>query len=525
MDRTDVGFAGPAEVAHLDYARDLGDPGEYPYTRGARGALANTAGWTHRELSGEGSPRRSNGQLHYLLRHGARGLDVIGDAATMGLIDPDHPYARHSVGTQGVSVCRREDFFELYEGVPLGEVSVSNSMNAAFCIAGLYLTAKHSGTDPAVLRGSVINAPFFMEDYGYATHLPFDVRMRMALDAIEFATTHMPKFHPFVEDTYFISDGGPGPVDEMALGFVEIRAVVRALLERGLDIDSFAPRIAVLVNCRMDLFTEIAKIRATRRIFARMMREDFGAKEPRSWSPNLTVHTSGASLTAQQPVNNVIRGSLQAFAMAAAGVKAMEVSAFDEAFRTPSDTAHLVGLRTQQIIALETNVGDSVDPFGGSYFMEGLTDDIEQQILHRVEEIESQGDPAQLFDCGYFRSIFQDAMERFGREISDGSRTVVGVNCFQMTPEADTLLKDVAEVKIAPDRAHTQRIAAWKESRDPEKVAAGLANVNHGVRNGANTVDLIIQAFEQDATVGEITGEIRAAMGLPRDPLLVGAHR
>ncbi|WP_158726455.1 methylmalonyl-CoA mutase family protein [Tomitella fengzijianii] len=523
MERSAPGFAGPADGPPLDYARDLGDPGEFPYTRGARGALARSAGWTHRELSGEGSPRRSNRQLHYLLGHGARGLDVIGDAATMGLVDPDHLYARHSVGTQGVSVCRREDFFELYDGVPMGEVSVSNSMNAPFCIAGLYLTAQHNGTDPALIRGSVINAPFFMEDYGYATHLPFPVRMRMALDAIEFATTHLPRFHPFVEDTYFISDGGPGPVDEMALGFVEIRAVARALIARGLDIDSFAPRIAVLVNCRMDVFTEIAKIRATRRIFARLMRDELGARDPRSWSPNVTVHTSGASLTAQQPVNNIVRGALQAFAMAAAGVKAMEISAFDEAFRTPSGTAHLVGLRTQQIIALETEVSASADPFGGSWFIEGLTDDIEARILARVAEIEAAGDPAELFESGYFRGIFQDAMERFGREISDGSRTVVGVNAFSMPPEDDTLLKEVSEVKIRPDDEHTERIIAWKAGRDMDRVAAGLAHVNEGVRTGANTVELIIHAFEHDATVGEIAGEIRVASGLKRDPMNPGA--
>ena len=264
-------FSTPADISDLDYTCDLGDPGEYPFTRGQRGSRSSSAKWVHRELYGEGSPATSNRQLRYLLEHGAQGLDVIGDAPTVGVMDPDHPYAKYSVGTQGVSICRAQDFLDLYDGVPLDKVSVSHSLPPSFAIAGLYLAATRMGFDPKLLRGSVINAPCFGEDYAYATMMPYPLRMRLALDAIEFATQQMPKFHPFVEDNYFISDGGPGPVDEMALGFIEIREVVKALLDRGLDIDSFAPRIAVLVNCRMELFQEIAKIRATRRIFARMM--------------------------------------------------------------------------------------------------------------------------------------------------------------------------------------------------------------------------------------------------------------
>ncbi len=523
MQRNDLRFATPHNIPHLDYDSDLGDPGSFPFTRGGRGALSKAGGWTHRELSGEGSPRRSNEQLHYLLEHGAQGLDVIGDAATVGLIDADHPFARHSVGTQGVSISRRDDFLELYKGIPLGQVSVSNSMSAPFTVAGLYLAAKNEGIDPKDVRGSVINAPFFMEDYGYATHLPFPMRFRMALDAIEFATERMPKFHPFVEDTYFISDGGPGMVDEMALGFVEIRAVVKALIQRGMEVDSFAPRIVILVNCRMDLFSEIAKIRATRRIFARMMKEEFGAKDPRSLSPHITVHTSGASLTAQQPINNVIRGSLQCFAMAVAGVKAMEISAFDEAFRTPSDTAHLVGLRTQQIVGLETDVTGSVDPFGGSYFMEGLTDDMEHKILNRVREFESKGDPEQLFETGYFRSVFHDAMETFGREIAEGTRPVVGVNTLTIPDEEDTLLKEVSEVKMAPDLDQVNRIVAWKAGRSSATVREGLDRIAQAVEDGENTVPAILDAFNKDVSIGEVAGEIRVALGLPQDPLLEGA--
>ena len=477
------------------------------------------AGWVHRELSGEGSPATSNAQLRRLIEHGAAALDVIGDAPTMALLDPDHPYARHSAGTNGVSLCRAEDFESLYAGIPLGDVSVSHSLPPAPAIAGLYLAARRQGIEPGRLRGSVINAPFFIEDYAYATHLPFELRMRMALDAIEFATRHMPRFHPFVEDTYFISDGGIGPVDEMAFGFVEIREVVRRLAARGLPVDSFARRIAILVNCRMEVLTEVAKIRATRRIFARMMREDFGAADPRSWNAHVTVHTSGASLTAQQPVNNVVRGAVQALAMALAGVKAMEVSAFDEAYRTPSDAAHVVALRTQQIVALETDVLDVPDPLAGSTHIEQLTDTIEAAILARVKEIEALGDPGELSERGWFRRVFEEAMVQRAGEIADGTRPVVGVNCFTIPEADDTLLREVSEAKIEPCTDHIEAVRRWKASRPPGPVAAALARAGAATADArANLVETFVDGLEAGATVGEITGALRTAYGLAADP-------
>jgi methylmalonyl-CoA mutase, N-terminal domain len=391
---------------------------------------------------------------------------------------------------------------------------------ACFTIAGLYQVAKDRGLNPAVLRGSVINAPFFMEDYGYATMLPFEARMRMALDAIEFSTIHMPRFHPFVEDTYFISDGGIGPVEEMALGFVEIREVVRRLVKRGLEIDSFAPRIAILVNCRMGLFAEIAKIRASRRIFARMMREEFGANDPRSWTAHITVHTSGAALTAQQPINNVVRGAVQAFALALAGVKAMEISAFDEAYRTPSNAAHMVALRTQQVVALETDVLSSIDPLGGSYFLESLTNSAEKQILDRVREIERLGSAACLFEDGYFRGVFQQAMIEAGREVAAGDRPVVGVNCFQIHEGQDTLLAEHTSAKIEPSYARIDEIRAWKRRRPPAQVAQALDEITTAARDPhVNLVEQILGAFSRQATIGEITAAIRTAFGMSADPL------
>ena len=509
----------PADVAG-DYASRLGDPGAYPYTRGRRPAGGDGGGWIQHELSGEGSAARSSEQFRYLIAHGATGVDVIGDTPTMAWLDPDHPAARHAIGTQGVSVCHLGDYRELYAGLPLETITVSHSLPAPFAIAGLYLTARERGVDPARVRGSTIQVPFYCEDCSYASHMPFALRLRLAADSIEFATREMPKFHAFLEDTYYISDGGLDAVEEMALGFVEIRYIVRELLRRGVPIDSFAPRIAILVNCRMDCFEEIAKIRATRRIFARMMRDEFGARDPRSLAVNVTSHTSGLTLTAQQPVNNIVRGAVQALTLALAGVQAIEISAFDEAFRTPSPEAHLIALRTQQTIRLETNVTEVADPLGGSYYVEALTDEIERRITELVARIETKGDPAALCDGGWFRTLFQNAMERYARQVRDGRLRKVGVNVHRMAEEDDTLLRGVAERKFEPCRERVEELGAMRRARDAARVRAALVEVRRvaAAKTGSLMAPLVA-AFAAGATMGEITGVMRMGYGVPYDPL------
>jgi methylmalonyl-CoA mutase N-terminal domain/subunit len=435
-------------------------------------------------------------------------------------MDPDHPFARHAVGTQGVSVCRLQDFHELYAGLPLDRITLSHSLPALYTVAGLYCAARERGVDPALLRGSVIQTPYYSEDTGYGTHMPFELRVRMSVDSIAFCAREMPKFHAFLEDTYYISDGGLDAVEEMALGFVEIRGLIRELLDRGVPVDSFAPRIAILVNCRMDFFEEIAKIRATRRLFARMLRDEFGARDPRSLAVNVTAHTSGMSLTAQQPVNNVVRGAIQSLALALAGVQAMEVSAFDEAYRTPSPEAHEVALRTQQIVHLESNATQVADPLGGSYFVESLTDEFERRIEEMVRRIEDMGDPAQLSDGGWFRRLFQDAMERHVRQLSDGTLRRVGVNCHTIPDEHDTLLREVAETKIEPYRDRIAEIRRHREQRDAGAVSGTLEALHAcALDRGANLTPSVIAAFEAGATIGEMSEVLRTAYGVAADPL------
>ncbi len=507
----------PGHVGDLDYEEHLNAPGSYPFTRGQRAGKGR--GWIHRELSGEGDPHESNRQLKYLIDQGQMGIDVIGDSPTMAWLDPDHPLAVHSVGTQGVSLCCLQDYRDLYEDLPFESITVSSSLPPPLAVAGLFSVAQEKGFPTEKLRGSVLQWPFYAEDCGYAQHMPMPLRLRLALDCIEFCTREMPKFHGFLEDTYFFSEAGLNAVEEMALGLVEIRHIVRKLMDRGLDVDSFAPRIAILVNCSMDFFEEIAKIRASRRLFARMMKEEFGAKDPRSWAVVITCHTSGLALTAQQPFNNIVRGTVQAMALVLAGVHAIEISAFDEAYRTPSPESHLVGLRTQQVLHHETGIANVADPLGGSYYVESLTDEMEKRIRDMVLDIEARGDPADLADKGWFREFFQSAMTRYSKQIAEGELKKVGLNCLEIPVEEDTLLKDVAEAKIEPFRDRVDKIKAYKDSRDAGEIKTVLRQIREEAgTEGTDLMNPILNAWRAGATMGEIGGMLRMAYDFPYDP-------
>ena len=506
---------GPSEPG-ADYRERLGNPGEYPYTRGTRSHTGQA--WIQRELSGEGDAKRSNEQFKYLMGLGQTGLDVIGDSPTMSLMDPDHPLARYTVGTQGVSLCNHDDYRQLLDGIPLDEISVSSSSPSMFMVASLYLVAKERGISPTALRGSVIEWPFYSENCSYAYKMPFDLHLRMSCDVIEFASQEMPRFHGFLEDTYFFSEAGLNAVEEAALGFVEIRHIVRTLLERGLDIDSFAPRIAILTNCSMDFYEEIAKIRAMRRIFARMMKEEFGAKDPRSQAVNIAVHTSGLSLTTEQPANNIVRGAVQTVALGLAGVSALEISTFDEGYRTPSKEAHMVGLRTQQVVDIETNINSVQDPFGGSWFMESLTDEVEEKILAMVDDIESRGDPAELVSSGFFKQFFHGTMGRFHHQVHDGEVQKVGLNVHQIPPDQDTLLRDISEEKINPLFDRIEQMKAFRAGREQAALLAAFQRLHDVVQSDENMLPAVIECTEVGATMGEIAGILRQAWGTPYDP-------
>lgn len=506
--------------AHYVASSSTGEvPGVYPFTRGRALPPHAGNGWIHRELSGEGDPQRSNEQLHYLIGIGQMGVDVIGDSPTQSMLDADHPLVRHSVGTQGVSLCRLEDYVELLRGIPMDRISVSSSAPALFTLTGLLGAAERFNLPMDRIRGSLLQAPLYVASAAYDCGMPVPLLSRLSVDCMAYCAQHLPRFHAYVEDSYFFSECGLTGVEEMALAFVEIRHLVRAVLKRGVQIDSFAPRIAILVNCSMDFFEEVAKIRATRRIFARMMKEEFGAQDPRSMSVVMTSHTSGLTLTAQQPINNVVRGTVQGLALAFAGVQAMEISAFDEGFRTPSAEAHMVGIRTQQVLSEETGITKVADPLGGSYYVEALTDEMEARILAKVAEIEAAGDPIELADRGYFRQMFDQSSERHFANIASGRQSVVGVNCHQVPVEEDQLLRDIAEQKIAPYRERITTIQNFRSTRDNAAVQNTLRQVHNDAKSpDVNLVEPALAAFKAGATMGEIAGVLRMAYGAAYDP-------
>lgn len=509
-------FYGPEDVDGSNHQAEA--PGAFPFTRGRNARAKPVGGWIQRELSGEGDPARSNRQFRYLIDKGQTGLDLIGDSPTQAIMDPDHPLAANAIGTQGVSVCHKQDYLELFRDIPLDRISVSFSVPPLYSVAGLFLAARAYGFPVERLRGSTVLAPFYCEDVSYATHMPFDARVRTSCDVIEFCAKEMPRFHAFIEDTYYFSESGLDAIEEMALGFVEIRHLVNEMLRRGVDIDAFAPRIAILVNCSMDFFEEIAKIRATRRLFARMMKDEFGAKDPRSWSVVITSHTSGLTLTAQQLPNNIVRGTTQALSLVLAGAQAVEISAFDEALRTPTPEAALVGLRTQQILEAETGVSKVVDPLAGSYYVESLTNEMERRIEAMVRDIEEKGHPRELQESGWFRSFFEDKMQSYQSRLQSGEQIVIGVNAHQLPPKEDGLLREVSEEKIAPYRERIAEVTAFKANRDLARTKAALTVVRERTKEGQNLMPAVIEATEASATMGEIAGTIRQAYGFPYDP-------
>lgn len=494
-------------------------PGGYPFTRGRLQPPHSGRGWIHRELSGEGDPRRSNAQIKYLIEIGQTGIDVIGDSPTQSMLDADHPLVAHSVGTQGVSLCCLEDHIELLRDIPIDRISISSSVPPIFALAGLLGAVETFGVPADKVRGSILQPPLYAADAAYATGMPVALMSRLSVDTIEFCARRLSRFHGYVEDTYFFSESGLNAIEEMALGFVQIRHLVRALLERNVPVDDFAPRIAILVNCSMDFFEEIAKIRATRRLYAKMMKEEFGAVDARSLSAVVTSHTSGLTLTSQQPINNVVRGTVQGLALALAGVQAMEISAFDEGFRTPSQEAHLVAIRTQQILSLETGITKVADPLGGSFYVESLTDELERRIRAMVDEIEAAGDPIELAERGYFRNLFSRAAERHYRAISSGEQKIVGANCHRIPPEDDRLLRDIAERKIAPCRERIEEVRQFRATRGNDDVRRSLRTVSAQAREAAtNLVPGVYDAFRAGATMGEIAGALRLAFDAPYDP-------
>ena len=511
---------GPDGLGGLDHARDLGFPGEAPFTRGAYGTMYRGRTWTVRPLAGYGTPEDTNERLRYLLAQGATGLNITFDYPSLRGYDSDAPEARADAGLGGVAVDCLGDMERLFDGIPLDRVSVSLVVcNPSMAIAVLAMhlaAARRRGISPEGLTGTCQN-DFLMECAITTAPRPIQPRasFRLSCDSIEYAVRHLPRWNPISFVGYNLEETGATAVQELGLVFSHARAVVRELQRRGLALDAFAPRLSFFFAASNDFLEQVAKYRAARRIWARMMREEFGAQDPRSWALRFHVQTSGVSLTAQQPQVNIVRSAYHALAAVLGGAQSLHVSACDEALGLPTEETIRLGLRTQQVLLEETNVTATIDPLGGSYFVESLTGAVEERALAYVDAIERQGGVVAATESGWVHADLARSAYEHQMGVRDGRVKVVGVNCF-VEPEAPP-----REIFAQPPAAERQSewLRAWRLSRDGDAVKRALDRLEEGLRAGDNAFPAVLAAVEAGATLGEVHRRFREALGTWTMPL------
>ena len=502
----------PADIAHLDYDRDLGFPGEYPYTRGVQSTMYRAKPWTMRMFAGFGTAEETNERFKYLLKEGQMGLSVAFDMATLYGYDHDHEMALGEFGKCGVAVSSLADMEILFDGIPLGEVTTSMTINSpAPVIWAMYIAAAEKQGVPMAQLGGTLQNDILKEYIAQKEFLfPPEPSMRLVVDTIEFGTRNMPKWNTVSISGYHIREAGATAVQELAFTLADGLAYVDATLERGLAIDEFAPRLSFFFDVHNDFFEEVAKFRAARRIWAREMRERYGAKDPRSWMLRTHAQTAGVSLTAQQPEVNVARVALQALAAVLGGTNSLHTNSLDEALALPTEKAALIALRTQQVIASESGVTNTIDPLAGSYFVEALTDETERQATAYIAQIRELGGVLECIRNGFFQKEIAEASYRFQQEVETKDRIIVGVNDYvsQDAAPVPTLYVDPAK-----ERIHLDRLQRVRRERDNERVGVTLAALETATRKGENTMPFILDCARAYATMGEIMGVFRTVLG------------
>jgi methylmalonyl-CoA mutase N-terminal domain/subunit len=508
----------PLDVADLDYRQDLGMPGEYPYTRGVHATMYRGRPWTTRMFAGFGTAEETNARYKYLLEQGNMGLSVAFDLATLMGYDTDAPQALGEFGHCGVAISSLKDMEILFDGIPLEKVSTSMTINspAAIIWAMYIVTAEKQGVPMANLRGTLQN-DILKEYIAQKEYIfPPEPSMRLVTDTIEFGTQHMPEWNTVSISGYHIREAGSTAAQELAFTLGDGLEYVRWALDRGLDIDDFAPRLSLFFNCHNDFFEEIAKFRAARRIWAREMRDTFGAKNPRSWLCRFHTQTAGVSLTAQQPENNIVRVAIQALAAVLGGTQSLHTNSMDEALALPSEEAVTIAMRTQQIIAEESGVANTIDPLAGSFFVEHETNKIEAQVYEYWQQVEELGGVLPAIEQGFYQREISNAAYQYQREIDQNARTIVGVNGFA-DKEEDIRIPILAMDPQGYER-QIGRIQQIKAERDSEKVGAALQALCEAAQGTANTMPFIIEAVREYATLGEITDVFREVFGTYEEP-------
>ena len=502
----------PEDRDGADYSDRLGYPGEYPYTRGVQPTMYRGRLWTMRQYAGLASPEESNRRYRYLLEHGQTGLSVAFDLPTQTGYDSDHPMAQGEIGRTGVPISSLADMETLFDGIPLDRVSTSMTINAtASILLALYIAvAKKQGVDPSALNGTIQN-DILKEYIARGTYIyPPRPSMRLVTDTFAYCSEHVPRWNTISISGYHMAEAGATAAQELAFTFSNAIAYVQAAVDAGLDVDRFAPRLSFFFVAQSHLFEEVAKFRAARRMWAKIMLERFGAENPRSWTCRFHTQTAGVTLTAQQPDNNVIRTTIQALAAILGGTQSLHVNSKDEALALPTEESVQLSLRTQQILAYEMGVANTVDPLAGSYYIESLTDDVERKAFEYIQQIDDMGGALSALDSGYQIQEIHESAFRHQQKVEAEERIVVGVNRFQApTPPIEQLQKI--------DRSETQRqldrLAQIRRDRDDLTVSAALARVEDVARDSDNTMPAIIEAVEAYATLGEISDVFRVVFG------------
>ena len=507
----------PLDVEALDYLEDLGLPGEYPFTRGIHPTMHRGRLWTMRMFAGFGTAEETNARFKYLLEQGQTGLSIAFDLPTLMGYDTDSPEAMGEFGKCGVAVSSLKDMEFLLDGIPLDKISSSMTINSpAAVIWAMYIAvAEQQGVRPDQLRGTIQN-DILKEYIAQKEYIfPPEPSMRLVVDTIEYGTHSVPQWNTISISGYHIREAGSTAAQELAFTLADGMEYVRWALERGLNLDQFAPRLSFFFNAHNDFFEEIAKYRAARRIWAKEMRHTFGAKLPRSWLMRFHTQTAGVSLTAQQPENNIVRVAIQALAAVLGGTQSLHTNSMDEALALPSEHAVTIALRTQQIIAEESGVANTVDPLGGSFFIEEQTNRMERQAYDYFRRIEELGGMLPAIDKGFFQSEIADAAYRYQREIDDGVRNIVGVNAH-----ADQKPVAIPILQMDPQgyRRQVDRLGQVRKERDAGRVGQALDRLRLACQGTENTMPFILEAVRSYATLGEIVGVMKDVFGIYEEP-------
>jgi methylmalonyl-CoA mutase N-terminal domain/subunit len=500
------------ENVEIDHDADLGYPGVYPFTRGVYPSMYRGKLWTMRQFAGFGTAEDTNERFRYLLEHGQTGLSTAFDMPSLMGYDSDHPRSLGEVGREGVAVDSLDDMETLFSGIPLGEVSTSMTINstAAIALAFYICVAEQQGVPRAELRGT-IQTDILKEYIAQKEWIfPPEPSMRLVVDMIAFCAEEMPRWHPVSISGYHIREAGSNAVQELAFTLANGFAYVEAAVERGLDVDDFAPRLSFFFNAHLDFFEEIAKYRAARRIWARELRERYGARNPRSWLMRFHTQTAGVSLTAQQPEVNIVRTALEALSAVLGGTQSLHTNSFDEALALPTENAVRIALRTQQVIAHETGVVNTIDPLGGSWYLEDLTNRLEAEAYDYFERIRKLGGVIPAIKDNFFQREIADASFRYQAEVETKQRIIVGVNRYQAQEEPPI---ELLRVDPALERKQIGRVQAVRERRDSGAVEAALARLKEAAASDENLMPPIIDASRAYVTMGEMCDSLRSVWG------------